>query len=81
MHEASPWRRSPVNPNCDWSIDLRGRKDLNHWCFESYYQHGYNAVDRFNNGNGTMIGAVEGSSYRGEMKDEKKTEVQDIAQK
>ena len=28
-----------------------------------------------------MIGAVKGSSYRGRMKDETKTEIQDIVQK
>ena len=28
-----------------------------------------------------MIGAVEGSSYRGGMKDESKTEIQDIVKK
>ena len=81
MHDASPWRRSPTNPNCDWPIDLRDRKDWNRGWFESYYQHGDSAVDKFNNGNGTTIGAVEGSSYRGEMKDETKTEIQNIMQK
>ena len=44
--------------------------DRNRGWFESYYQHEDSAVDKFNNGNGTTIGAVEGSSYRGEMKDE-----------
>ena len=81
MNDASPWRRSSTNPNCDWPIDLRDRKYRNHRWFESYYQHGDSAVDRFINGNGTNIGVVEVSSYRGGMKDETKTEVQDIAQK
>ena len=45
------------------------------------FQHGDSAVDKFNNGNSTMIGAVEGSSYRGGMKDESKTEIKDIVQK
>ena len=45
------------------------------------FQHGNSAVDKFNNENSTMIGAVEGSSYRGEMKDESKIEIQDIVQK
>ena len=51
------------------------------WMIWIIFQHGDSAVDKFNNGNSTMIGAVEGSSYRGGMKDESKTEIQDIVQK